>query len=104
MQSVMGKQGSVIWHKAQGVDRSAVIPYQERKSISTERTFAKDTIDVVKLEGIIVAMAENLAYQLRRGDKLTSCITVKFGIQTLTHHLTSTNTLHSGRPYTYTKG
>ena len=68
-----------------GVDQSAVIPYQERKSISTERTFAKDTIDVVKLEGIIVAMAENLAYQLRRGDKLTSCITVKFGIQTLTH-------------------
>ena len=53
-----------------GVDQSAVIPYQERKSISTERTFAKDTIDVVKLEGIIVAMAENLAYQLRRGDKL----------------------------------
>ncbi|HCP40736.1 MAG TPA: DNA polymerase IV, partial [Cryomorphaceae bacterium] len=68
MQSVMGKHGSVIWHKAQGVDQSPVIPYQERKSISTERTFVKDTIDVVKLEGIIIAMAENLAYQLRRGD------------------------------------
>ena len=95
MQSVMGKQGSVIWHKAQGVDQSAVIPYQERKSISTERTFAKDTIDVVKLEGIIVAMAENLAYQLRRGDKLTSCITVKIRYSDF-----NTHTLQARIPYT----
>jgi len=95
MQSVMGKQGSVIWHKAQGVDQSAVIPYQERNSISTERTFAKDTIDVVKLEGIIVAMAENLAYQLRRGDKLTSCITVKIRYSDF-----NTHTLQARIPYT----
>jgi DNA polymerase-4 len=54
-----------------------VIPYQERKSISTERTFDRDTIDIIKLRGILLAMSENLAFQLRRGDKLTSCITVK---------------------------
>jgi len=95
MQSVMGKHGSVIWHKAQGVDQSPVVPYQERKSISTERTFAKDTIDVVKLEGIIVAMAENLAYQLRRGDKLTSCITVKIRYSDF-----NTHTLQARIPYT----
>jgi len=95
MQSVMGKHGSVIWHKAQGVDQSPVVPYQERKSISTERTFAKDTIDVVKLEGIIVAMAENLACQLRRGDKLTSCITVKIRYSDF-----NTHTLQARIPYT----
>jgi len=95
MQSVMGKHGSVIWHKAQGVDQSPVIPYQERKSISTERTFAKDTIDVVKLEGIIVAMAENLAYQLHRGDKLTSCITVKIRYSDF-----NTHTIQARIPYT----
>ncbi len=95
MQSVMGKHGSVIWHKAQGVDQSPVLPYQERKSISTERTFAKDTIDVVKLEGIIVAMTENLAYQLRRGDKLTSCITVKIRYLDF-----NTHTLQARIPYT----
>ena len=95
MQSVMGKHGSVIWHKAQGVDQSPVVPYQERKSISTERTFAKDTIDVVKLEGIIVAMTENLAYQLRRGDKLTSCITVKIRYSDF-----NTHTLQARIPYT----
>ena len=95
MQSVMGKHGAVILHKAQGVDQSPVVPYQERKSISTERTFAKDTIDVVKLEGIIVAMTENLAYQLRRGDKLTSCITVKIRYSDF-----NTHTLQARIPYT----
>ncbi|MGC1633571.1 MAG: DNA polymerase IV [Gelidibacter sp.] len=77
MYKVLGKNGLSIWNKANGIDNSPVIQYQERKSISTERTFNKDTTDVVKLKGIIIAMAENLAYQLRRGNKLTACITFK---------------------------
>ncbi|MDP4664872.1 MAG: DNA polymerase IV [Flavobacteriaceae bacterium] len=77
LQNVFGKHGRDIWKKAQGIDHSPVIPYQERKSISTERTFEKDTTDHVKLKSILTAMAENLAYQLRRGNKLTACVTVK---------------------------
>ncbi|MDX2362247.1 MAG: DNA polymerase IV [Crocinitomicaceae bacterium] len=77
MERVFGKSGIVIWKKAQGIDNSPVIQYHERKSISTERTFDKDTIDVKKLEGIMTAMAENLIFQLRRGNKLSSCVTVK---------------------------
>jgi DNA polymerase-4 len=77
MESVLGKNGVVIWKKAQGVDNTPVEPWHERKSISTERTFDKDTTDVVKLRSILYAMAESLSYQLRAGDKLTSCVTVK---------------------------
>lgn len=77
MSKVFGKNGVSIWKKANGIDNSPVIQYHERKSISTERTFDKDTTDVYKLEGIIIAMAENLIYQLRRGNKLTACITFK---------------------------
>jgi DNA polymerase-4 len=77
MYKVLGKNGLIIWEKANGIDNSPVIQYHERKSISTERTFNKDTTDVVKLRGIIIAMAENLAYQLRRGNKLTACVTFK---------------------------
>ncbi len=77
MQRVLGKNGTVIWKRANGIDNTPVIPFWERKSISTERTFDKDTIDVVKLKGILIAMTENLAYQLRRGEKLTACIAVK---------------------------
>jgi DNA polymerase-4 len=77
MHRVLGKNGLVIWKKANGIDNSPVIQYHERKSISTERTFDKDTTDIEKLRGIIIAMAENLAYQLRRGNKLTACVTFK---------------------------
>ncbi|WP_194851385.1 DNA polymerase IV [Nonlabens antarcticus] len=74
---VLGKNGSMIWRRAQGLDNRPVIAFNERKSISTERTFDKDTIDVAKLKSILIAMTENLAFQLRRGDKLTACINVK---------------------------
>nr|AWJ66112.1 DNA polymerase IV [uncultured bacterium] len=77
MQRVLGANGRVIWKRANGVDNTPVIPFSDRKSISTERTFDKDTIDVIKLRGILIAMTENLAYQLRRGEKLTACIAVK---------------------------
>lgn len=77
MQRVLGANGRVIWKRANGIDNTPVIPFCERKSISTERTFDRDTIDVTKLRGILIAMTENLAYQLRRGEKLTACISVK---------------------------
>ncbi|MGB5363395.1 MAG: DNA polymerase IV [Aureibaculum sp.] len=77
MHRVFGKNGLAIWKKANGIDNSPVIQYHERKSISTERTFNKDTTDMNKLKSIIIAMAENLAYQLRRGNKLTACVTFK---------------------------
>lgn len=95
MENVLGKNGVVIWKKARGVDNSPVEPYSERKSISTERTFDKDTTDHQKLRGILLAMAENLAFQLRRGEKLTSCITVKVRYSDF-----NTYTLQKRIPYT----
>ncbi len=95
MTSVFGKNGEVIWRKAQGVDNSPVVQYSERKSISTERTFNKDTIDVEKLRSILIAMAENLAFQLRRGNKLTACLTVKVRYSDF-----NTHTLQARIPYT----
>ena len=94
MQKVFGKNGITMWKKANGIDNSPVVPYQERKSISTERTFDRDTIDVKKLEGILTAMAENLIYQLRRGNKLTACVTVKIRYSDF-----QTHTLQKRIPY-----
>ena len=95
MENVLGKNGRVLWQKANGMDPSPVIAYQERKSISTERTFDRDTIDVHKLKGILTAMTENLGFQLRRGQKLTSCITVKVRYSDF-----DTRTLQRRVPYT----
>lgn len=77
MERVLGKNGIVLWKKAQGIDNSPVIPWHERKSISMERTFEHDSTDVLKMKSILISMAENLAYQLRSGNKLTACVSVK---------------------------
>ncbi len=77
LESVLGKNGRIIWKRAHGIDDPPIVPFHERKSISTERTFNRDTIDMVRLHATLVAMAESLAYQLRKGNKLASVITVK---------------------------
>lgn len=99
MESAFGKNGRVIWKKANGIDNTPVIQYNERKSISTERTFDRDTIDVQKLISILTAMGENLAFQLRRANKVTACVTVKvrfsdFQTKTLQRKITYTAADH----------
>lgn len=95
MERIMGRNGVGIWKKANGIDLTPVVQHNERKSISTERTFNQDTTDVIKLKGILSAMAENLAYQLRRGDKLSGCVTVKVRYSDF-----QTQTIQKKIPYT----
>ena len=77
MISAIGANGRTIWKRANGIDNPPLVPFHERKSISNERTYNKDTIDVQKLRTTIFAMAENLAFQLRRGNKIAGVISVK---------------------------
>jgi DNA polymerase-4 len=77
MVSALGANGMTIWKRSQGIDNAPLIPFHERKSISTERTFNKDTIDTTLLRTTVFAMAENLAFQLRRADKLAGTLSIK---------------------------
>lgn len=95
IQQVLGENGGVIWRKAQGIDNSPVEPYSERKSISTERTFDKDTIDVKYLKGLLIGMTEKLAFQLRSEQQLTACVTVKIRYTDF-----NTYTMQARIPYT----
>lgn len=74
---VLGENGITIWQKANGIDDAPVIPYVERKSISTESTFDKDTTNVEYLNQLLIAMVMELTFQLRKEKRLTSCVTVK---------------------------
>jgi len=103
VEQALGENGRHIWSKAQGIDRSPVEPYNERKSISNERTFHQDTTDIAKLSGILAAMAENLAFQLRRAGKLAGTVTVKvryadFQTQTLQQQIPYTSADHELLP------
>lgn len=77
LQQLVGKNGTVLWKKAHGIDETPVVPYSERKSISTENTFSQDTIDIQNIKSILSGMVEKLCYQLRQEKWLTSTVTVK---------------------------
>jgi DNA polymerase-4 len=77
MGTLLGKTGIDLWRKANGLDESPIIPYREQKSISTERTFEKDTINLKFLHAELVRMTEAIGFELRQQDRLTGCITVK---------------------------
>lgn len=74
---VMGENGKTFWQKANGIDNTPVEPYTERKSISAEETFEKDTIDMKLLETKLLGMTDDLAFQLRKEKRLASTVTLK---------------------------
>ena len=95
LMQVMGKNGLVIWKKANGIDPSPVAPYTEQKSIGTERTFDRDTADMDKLRHVLIGMVEKIAFELRRKGQLAGCVTVKiryanFDTHTLQKHISPT--------------
>lgn len=77
LEKKLGKYGPDLWRKSQGIHESAVHPYHESKSISTENTFEENTTDVPFLLSELVRMTEKVAYELRQDKKLTGCIAVK---------------------------
>jgi DNA polymerase-4 len=96
MEKLMGKNGIDIWKKANGIDTTPVVPYSERKSISTETTFEQDTIDVQHLREVLSTMVEKIAFQMRKKEKLTGCVTVKIRYANFdTHTLQKTITYTS---------
>jgi len=77
LQSMIGKNGLELWKKANGIDNTPVEPYTERKSLSTEHTYLQDTIDLKKVESMLLGMVEKLCYQARSEQWLVSTIAVK---------------------------
>jgi DNA polymerase-4 len=95
IENLMGKNGIDIWKKANGIDSTPVVSYFEQKSISTEHTFDKDTTDIHRLNQLIVSMVEKIAFELRKQEKLASCLTVKIRYSNF-----DTHTLQKRIPYT----
>ncbi len=77
LQRELGEAGISLWNKAHGIDDSPVEPYSERKSLSTECTFEKDTFDNEHLKRVLVSMTEKLCFQLRTEEFLTACAAIK---------------------------
>ena len=95
MERLLGKNGISLWKKANGIDPTPVQSWSSQKSMSSERTFEQDTTDVQLLETMIIRMSEELAFELRSKQKMTSCVTVKIRYSNF-----DTHTLQKKIPYT----
>ncbi len=90
MRKVLGANGTTIWKRANGIDDSPVTAHSERKSISKEHTFERDTIDLFLLKKTIHAMTDELAFDLRRDGRLAACLTLKIRYSNFDTHTMQT--------------
>ncbi len=89
---MLGKNGREIWRRANGIDNSPVQAWNEQKAISTETTFDNDTIDIHHINHVLTSLCEQLAFRLRKQQKLTGRVSIKiryanFDTHTLQQHL-----------------
>jgi DNA polymerase-4 len=77
LEHYLGNYGLDLWQKAHGRHEGAVTPYHEAKSVSTENTFEENKTDTDFLLTELVRMTENIAFELRKENKMAGCISVK---------------------------
>lgn len=75
--SYVGKWGESLWNKSQGIGSTVIHTEWEQKSVSHERTFDQDYIDLEYLQQQIVALCVKTAADVRNEEKLAGCITIK---------------------------
>ena len=78
MVKVFGKYGKMIWEYANGIDNSEVNFEEEKpKGIGNSITLPYDYADIEKLEEVLVALVEQVAYRLRCHKMLAEVVNVQ---------------------------
>lgn len=73
-----GKHGRIMWEYANGIDESEVIYEQETpKCIGNSITLPQDIYNINKLNEILLALSEQVAYRLRKYDLKASVVSVQ---------------------------
>ena len=68
---------SDLWQRIRGIDSTAVVTGEARKSVSSERTFAKDLTDDETLERELLRLCVSSTAHLRADDLRARTVTVK---------------------------
>lgn len=78
---VLGNHGPAAVRRAAGFDERPVREREPMKSVSNERTFAKDLSDAAEVREVVASLAEHVAGRLRRGGRKgrTVHLKVRFG-------------------------
>ncbi len=77
LQARFGHWGRTLWEHARGIDERPVRVEHDRKSLSTERTFASDLGDVAAMEAVLHDMAEEVSDGLARRGLAACTVTIK---------------------------
>ena len=73
-----GKHGLMMWEYSNGIDNSEVNYLEEKpKGIGNSVTLPMDICDKEKLEEILLTLAEQVAYRLRRYDMYANVVNVQ---------------------------
>ena len=67
----------MLWDRVRGIDDRPVHTHRERKSLSTERTFAENVKDLAEIDRILDSMAAEVSLGLEKRRLAASTITVK---------------------------
>jgi DNA polymerase IV len=70
-------RGAWLWERVRGLDSTPVVPDEERKSVSSERTFARDLDDNERLERHLLLLSLSVGRTLREKGLRGRTVTVK---------------------------
>lgn len=78
LEKKFGKHGVMIWEYANGIDNSEVKYLKEKpKGIGNSITLPQNISDMKRLEEILLALAEQVTYRLRKYDLLANTVSVQ---------------------------
>lgn len=77
LEAAFGKLGAQLWRLAHGVDERPVRPDRARKSVSSERTFARDRVGLGALLAELPPVVEDTARRARRAGVRGRVLIVK---------------------------
>ncbi len=77
LEQSLGKYGKDLFKIIHGKSSNVIVPEHERKSISSEETFAEDIPPGSDFESLFVPHIEEICYRLRRTAKKARTVTIK---------------------------
>ena len=76
-----GKHGRHLWNLSHGIDKRAVEPYEEAKSVSNEITFENDTCDERVVNRTLLHLSDKVARRLRKDNLCGRTVTLKIRLE-----------------------
>lgn len=82
-----GKHGKIMWEYANGIDESPVIYIQEQpKNIGNSITLPQDIHNINKLNEILLALSEQVAFRLRKHSLKANVVSVQIRTKDFTNY------------------